>query len=47
MYNVLCLHRLVHLTDGAATNAVLPLLHVMKYIFTEITFPYIYVFYNL
>lgn len=43
MHNVLCLNGLVHLTDGAATNAVLLLLHVMKYIFTEIIFPYIYV----
>jgi len=51
MHNVLCPHGLVHLNDGVATNAVLLLLHVMKYVFTEITFPYIYicvcVFYNL
>jgi len=54
-YNVLCVHRLVYLTDGVATNAVLLLLHVMKYIFTEIKFPYTHthiyvcvrVFYNL
>jgi hypothetical protein len=46
-HNVLCLHGPVHLTDGAAMNTVLQLLHMMKYVFTEITFPHICIFYNL